>query len=68
VDALGRISGALRDDADALREQGARDRAAAVTEVIRAIRRYREVAEGGGDTQAATNDLLDALGAVDWCR
>jgi ssDNA-binding Zn-finger/Zn-ribbon topoisomerase 1 len=68
VDALGRISGALRDHADVLREQGAEDRATAVTEVIRAIRRYRDVAEGGGDTQTATNDLLDALGAVDWCE
>jgi hypothetical protein len=25
------------------------------------------VAQGGGDTQAATMELLDALDAVDWC-
>jgi hypothetical protein len=38
-----------------------------VDDVVAAIGSYQEVAEGGGDTQAATEQLLDALGAVDWC-
>ena len=36
-------------------------------DLVAAVRSYQEVAEGGGDTQAATEQLLDALGAVDWC-
>ncbi len=37
------------------------------TTLVTAIRSYEEVAQGGGDTQAATMQLLDALDAVDWC-
>jgi hypothetical protein len=35
--------------------------------LVAAVTTYQEVAEGGGDVQAATNQLLDALAAVDWC-
>jgi hypothetical protein len=67
VDALGRAADALTEDADALRRLGENDRAAVVDDVVAAVVSYEEVAEGGGDTQAATTQLLDALEAVDWC-
>lgn len=67
VDALGRAAEALTGDAAALRQAGDDDRAAVVDDVIAAIESYEQVAEGGGDTQAATTQLLDALDAVDWC-
>jgi ssDNA-binding Zn-finger/Zn-ribbon topoisomerase 1 len=67
VDALGRAAEALTADASALEAAGDAERAAAVTGVVEAIESYQEVAEGGGDTQAATTQLLDALGEVDWC-
>ncbi|MGI8616312.1 MAG: hypothetical protein ACR2L4_05980 [Actinomycetota bacterium] len=65
VEALGRAAEALTADADALRQQGDEQNAAAVEDIVAAIRSYVEVAEGGGDTQAATEQLLDALAAVD---
>ena len=67
VDALGRAAEALTADAAALEAAGDQERADAVTGVVDAIESYQQVAEGGGDTQAATNELLDALGEVDWC-
>ncbi len=67
VDALGRAVDALTDDADALRGIGEEDRAVVVDDAVAAIQSYVQVAEGGGDTQAATTQLLDALNAVDWC-
>lgn len=67
VDALGRAADALTGDAEALRGIGDEDRATVVDEVVAAIGSYQEVAQGGGDTQAATSQLLDALSAVDWC-
>ena len=67
VDALGRAVEALTEDAAALRGLGETDRAALVDDVVAAIESYQQVAQGGGDTQAATNQLLDALNAVDWC-
>jgi ssDNA-binding Zn-finger/Zn-ribbon topoisomerase 1 len=67
VDALGRAGEALTGDADALRGLGQEDRATVVDDVIAAIESYQQVAQGGGDTQAATDQLLDALNAVDWC-
>ncbi|HEX5936791.1 MAG TPA: hypothetical protein VFZ75_03725 [Actinomycetota bacterium] len=67
VDALGRAVEALTADAAALEAAGDAERAAAVTGVVDAIETYQEVAEGGGDTQAATEELLDALEPVDWC-
>src|SRR5688572_1309024 len=67
VDALGRAVVVLTEDADALRQSGEEDRAVVVEEAIAAIESYEQVAEGGGDTQAATTQLLDALNAVDWC-
>jgi hypothetical protein len=67
VDALERAIEALNGDADALRKLGERERAGLVDDAISAIRSYEEVAQGGGDTQAATMELLDALDAVDWC-
>ena len=67
VDALGRAAEALTADAAALEAAGDQERADAVTGVVEAIESYQQVAEGGGDTQAATNELLDALGEVDWC-
>lgn len=67
VDQLERAAKELQDDTAALRALGERASAAAVEDVVKAIRNYREVASGGGDTQAATNDLLDALEGVDWC-
>ncbi|MGH2680278.1 MAG: hypothetical protein ACRDG8_07315 [Actinomycetota bacterium] len=67
VDALGRAVDALTADADALRSAGEDERATAVDELVEAVRTYQEVAEGGGDTEAATNQLLDGLAAIDWC-
>jgi len=67
VDALGRAVEALTDDADALRRIREEERAVLVEEAVAAIESYVQVAEGGGDTQAATTQLLDALDAVDWC-
>jgi len=63
-DALGRAIDALTQDANALRSQGDRKNAAAVVDIVKAIRTYTEVAAGGGDTVAATNQLLDALAGV----
>jgi hypothetical protein len=63
-DALGRAADALKQDAAALRSQGDREKAAAVDDIVTAIRTYQEVARGGGDTVAATNQLLDALAGV----
>ena len=63
-DALGRAADSLREDAAALRAQGDRETAAAVGDIVKAIRTYQEVARGGGDTVAATNQLLDALAGV----
>jgi predicted RNA-binding Zn-ribbon protein involved in translation (DUF1610 family) len=67
VDALGRAVDALTEDAAALRRLDENDRAAVVDDVIVAVESYEQVAEGGGDTQAATAQLLEALDAVDWC-
>ncbi len=67
VDALGDAADALTADADALRAAGEAERADLVDDLVAAITTYQEVAEGGGDTQAATDQLLDALAAVDWC-
>jgi hypothetical protein len=63
-DALGRAADALKQDAAALRSQGDDENAAAVDDIVTAIRTYQEVARGGGDTVAATNQLLDALAGV----
>jgi ssDNA-binding Zn-finger/Zn-ribbon topoisomerase 1 len=68
VDALGDAADALTADADALRAAGETERADLVDDLVAAVRTYQEVAEGGGDTEAATDQLLDALGAVDWCN
>jgi hypothetical protein len=38
-----------------------------VDDLVAAVQSYQVVAEGGGDSQAATEQLLDALAAVDWC-
>ena len=67
VDALGDAADELTADADALRAAGEAERAGLVDDLVAAVRTYQEVAEGGGDTQAATEQLLDALAAVDWC-
>jgi hypothetical protein len=67
VEALGRAARSLEADARALRDLGEDERADAVDAVVAAVRGYQEVAQGGGDTQAATEQLLDALTAVDWC-
>ena len=67
VDQLGRAATALAEDASRLRSEGARTRAAAVDGVVDAIHGYQEVAEGGGDTRSATDELLAALDLVDWC-
>jgi hypothetical protein len=64
-DALARASEALTEDADALRAQGDEQSAAAVDAIVEAIATYQEVARGGGDTVAATNQLLDALDQID---
>jgi hypothetical protein len=67
VGALGESADALTADAEALRAEGETERADLVDDLVAAVRTYQEVAEGTGDTQAATEQLLDALGAVDWC-
>jgi hypothetical protein len=67
VSALGEAADALTADADAIRAAGETERADLVDDLVAAVTTYQEVAEGGGDTQAATEQLLDALGAVDWC-
>jgi hypothetical protein len=67
VDALGRTADTLEADATALRQQGEDVAAEALDGVVEAIHQYQEVAQGGGDTQAATDALLDSLDAVDWC-
>jgi hypothetical protein len=67
VDALGRAAKELTADANALRADGEAERARLVDDVVAAIAAYQEVAEGGGDTQAATDQLLSAFQAVDWC-
>lgn len=67
VDQLQRAADALQQDATALRELGERPSAVAVEDLIAAIHTYQEVANGGGDTQAATDELLAALDAIDWC-
>jgi ssDNA-binding Zn-finger/Zn-ribbon topoisomerase 1 len=67
VGALGRAADALTADAEALRAAGEAEQADLVDDLVAAVRTYQEVAEGEGDTQAATEELLDALGAVDWC-
>jgi len=64
-DALGRAADALKEDAAALRSQGDREDAAAVVDIVKAIRTYQQVAGGGGDTEAATDQLLDALAGVE---
>jgi ssDNA-binding Zn-finger/Zn-ribbon topoisomerase 1 len=64
-DALGRAADALTEDAAALRAKGDRKSAAAVVDIVKAIRTYQEVARGGGATGAATDQLLDALAGVD---
>jgi hypothetical protein len=63
-DALGRAADALQRDAGALRSQGDAANADAVVDIVAAIRAYQDVAQGGGDTVAATNQLLDALARV----
>jgi ssDNA-binding Zn-finger/Zn-ribbon topoisomerase 1 len=67
VEQLERAAQALQDDVDALRALGERESAAAVGDLVDAIRAYKVVAEGGGDTVAATEQLLDASRAIDWC-
>lgn len=67
VDALGDAADELTADADALRAAGEAERAGLVDDLVAAVTTYQEVAEGGGDTQAATNQLLEALAAADWC-
>jgi ssDNA-binding Zn-finger/Zn-ribbon topoisomerase 1 len=67
VEQLDRAADALQDDAAALRALGERASATAVDDLVTAIRAYQEVAEGGGDTAAATNQLLDARKDIDWC-
>jgi hypothetical protein len=63
-DALGRAAQALQQDAGALRSRGDTANADAVVDIVAAIRAYQEVAQGGGDTVSATNQLLDALARV----
>jgi hypothetical protein len=67
VGALEDAADALTADASALRAAGDPERADLVDDVVAAIGSYIEVAEGGGDVPSATNELLDALGAVEWC-
>jgi ssDNA-binding Zn-finger/Zn-ribbon topoisomerase 1 len=67
VDQLQRAADSLEGDAAALRALGERQSAVAVEDVVAAIHEYQEVANGGGDTAAATDQLLLALEAVDWC-
>ena len=63
-DALRRAADALREDAAALRSQGDPGSARAVVKIVTAIRTYQEVAGGGGDPDAATDQLLEALAGV----
>ena len=65
VQALDEAAQNLTADAAALRDQGERELARAVRGIVTAIRSYQDVANGGGDTQAATQQLLDALDKVD---
>jgi hypothetical protein len=65
VQALDEAAQNLTDDAAALRDQGERELARAVRGIVIAIRSYQDVANGGGDTQAATQQLLEALDRVD---
>ncbi|HZB00677.1 MAG TPA: hypothetical protein VE800_01035, partial [Actinomycetota bacterium] len=67
VDQLQRAADSLEEDAAALRELGERSSAVAVEGVVDAVHTYREVANGGGDTQAASEEFLVALDAIDWC-
>jgi hypothetical protein len=67
VDALGRAAADLREDAAALRAEGAHGRAALVDDLVTAIVAYQEVAEGGGDPEQASNNIVAALQAIDWC-
>jgi ssDNA-binding Zn-finger/Zn-ribbon topoisomerase 1 len=67
VSALGEAADALMADADALRAAGEAEQAQLVDDLVAAVQSYQVVAEGGGDSQAATEQLLDALAAVDWC-
>jgi predicted RNA-binding Zn-ribbon protein involved in translation (DUF1610 family) len=67
VDQLQRAADSLEEDAAALRELGERSSAVAVEDVVAAVHTYREVANGGGDTQAASEEFLLALDAIDWC-
>jgi hypothetical protein len=67
VDALGRAAADLREDAAALRAEGAHGRAALVDDLVAAIVAYQEVAEGGGDPEQASNNIVAALQAIDWC-
>jgi hypothetical protein len=67
VSALGEAADALTADADALRAAGEAEQATLVDDLVAAVQSYQVVAEGGGDSQAATEQLLDALAAVDWC-
>lgn len=65
VQALDQAAQNLTADAAALRDEGEQDLAKAVRRIVKAIRAYQDVANGGGDTQAATQQLLDALDKVD---
>jgi ssDNA-binding Zn-finger/Zn-ribbon topoisomerase 1 len=65
VQALDQAAQNLTADAAALRDEGEEDLAKAVRGIVKAIRSYQDVANGGGDTQAATQQLLDALDKVD---
>jgi ssDNA-binding Zn-finger/Zn-ribbon topoisomerase 1 len=67
VGALEEAADTLTADANALRAADDPERADLVDDVVAAIGSYIEVAEGGGDAQAATEELLDALSGVDWC-
>jgi hypothetical protein len=67
VEALGRAAADLRDDASALRAAGDDERAALVDEVVSQVVAYQAVAEGGGDAQQASLDLIAALQGIDWC-
>ena len=65
VDALGRAVDALTEDAAALAQGDRENDRAPWSTIVTAIETYEQVAEGGGDTQAATTQLLDALDAVE---
>jgi hypothetical protein len=59
------VATTLEKAAGDLRDLGDDQNAAAVEEIVAAIETYREVAEGGGDTVAATNQLLDSFDTLD---